>query len=95
MIIRQAAKTLFRTGNLSRGTGSRGCGAQRMLASSSKAPPPVRSSTQTKDVTQEAIEKSERLHAEVTEVRANFSITHQLCAIIFPINELIVFALAS
>ena len=81
MIIRQAAKTLFRTGNLSRGTatqlsvatGSRGCGAQRMLASSSKAPPPVRSSTQTKDVTQEAIEKSERLHAEVTEVRANFS----------------------
>ena len=40
-----------------------------MLASSSKAPPPVRSSTQTKDVAEEAIQKSQRLHAELTEVR--------------------------
>ena len=77
MIIRQAAKSLSRIGNLSRGTampcsvatGSRGCGAQRMLASSS-----VQSSTQTKDVTQKAIEKSERLHAELTEARTNFSL---------------------
>jgi hypothetical protein len=84
MIIRQVAKTLFRSGNLSCGTalpisaatGSRGCEAQRMLASSSKAPPPVRSPTQTKDVTQEAIEKSERLHAELTEVRANLNIKY-------------------
>lgn len=77
MITRHAAKTLFGRGNLSYGTalpvsvatGSRGGGVQRMLASSSKAPPQVRSTTQTKDVSQEAIEKSERLHAELTEVR--------------------------
>jgi hypothetical protein len=53
-----------------------------MLASSSKAPTPVRSST--KDVTQEAIEKSQRLHAELTEVR----VIHHSCGILFLTNEL-------
>ncbi|KAL7537744.1 hypothetical protein ACHAXR_008030 [Thalassiosira sp. AJA248-18] len=48
-------------------------GVQRLLASSSKAPPPARpapASLQPKDKGQEAIEKSERLHAELTEMIA-------------------------
>ncbi len=63
-----------------------------MLASSSEAPTPVRSSTQSKDVTQEAIEKSQRLHAELTEVRVihhSFDYPIKLtCGIFFPNDEL-------
>ncbi|KAL3822847.1 hypothetical protein ACHAXA_006211 [Cyclostephanos tholiformis] len=78
MIVRPPAIILLRRQNLSIETalpislvtGCRRGGVQRMLASSSEAPTPVRSSTQSKDVTQEAIEKSQRLHAELTEMIA-------------------------
>ena len=45
-----------------------GGGGQRMFASSSSKASPPSSTPRTKDVAQEAIDKSQRLHAELTEV---------------------------
>eukprot|EP00571_Detonula_confervacea_P002983 CAMPEP_0172313258 /NCGR_PEP_ID=MMETSP1058-20130122/19855_1 /TAXON_ID=83371 /ORGANISM="Detonula confervacea, Strain CCMP 353" /LENGTH=330 /DNA_ID=CAMNT_0013026881 /DNA_START=71 /DNA_END=1063 /DNA_ORIENTATION=+ len=82
--MRQAAAALLRRGNqyrralpVSAAPGSLNStshygGVQRLLASSSKSPTPVRPTThvssQTKDKGQEAIEKSQRLHAELSEM---------------------------